>query len=78
MWYNTKVTQLLGVQYPIMLGPFGGNFSSIKLTALVSNLGGDKEATYCFTSEKLPDTPPVLLNVPVSVLGFAETFAVDV
>jgi len=30
----------LGVQYPILLGPFGGNLSTIKLTATVSNMGG--------------------------------------
>jgi nitronate monooxygenase len=40
MWYNTKVAKILGVQYPIFQGPFGGNLSSVKLTATVSNLGG--------------------------------------
>lgn len=40
MWYNTKVTELLGIEYPIMQGPFGGNFSTVELTAAVSNSGG--------------------------------------
>ncbi|MCF6132902.1 NAD(P)H-dependent flavin oxidoreductase [Flavobacterium wongokense] len=40
MWYHTKATELLGIQYPIMQGPFGGNLSSVALTATVSNAGG--------------------------------------
>ena len=40
MWYNTKVTELLGIDYPITQGPFGGNFSTVELLAAVSNAGG--------------------------------------
>lgn len=40
MWYNTKTTELLGIQYPILQGPFGGNLSTVELTAAVSNAGG--------------------------------------
>lgn len=40
MWYQTKATELLGIQYPILQGPFGGNLSSVALTATVSNAGG--------------------------------------
>ena len=40
MWYNTKATAMLGIQYPIMQGPFGGNLSSVELVATVSNAGG--------------------------------------
>lgn len=40
MWYHTKATALLGIQYPILQGPFGGNLSSVELTATVSNAGG--------------------------------------
>jgi nitronate monooxygenase len=40
MWYETRVTKLLGSTYPIMQGPFGGNFSTVKLAATVSNTGG--------------------------------------
>ena len=40
MWHNTRATKLLGIDYPIMQGPFGGNFSSVELVAAVSNAGG--------------------------------------
>lgn len=40
MWHNTKITRLLGIKYPIFQGPFGGGLSSVKLTSVVSNLGG--------------------------------------
>ncbi|MBC7846357.1 MAG: nitronate monooxygenase [Flavobacterium sp.] len=40
MWYHTKATELLGIQYPILQGPFGGNLSSVELVATVSNYGG--------------------------------------
>jgi nitronate monooxygenase len=40
MWYNTKVTELLGIDCPIMQGPFGGGLSSAELVATVSNAGG--------------------------------------
>jgi nitronate monooxygenase len=40
MWYTTKATTLLGIDYPIMQGPFGGNLSTVELTAAVSNAGG--------------------------------------
>jgi len=40
MWYNTRVTEMIGIEYPIMQGPFGGNFSSVDLVAAVSNAGG--------------------------------------
>jgi nitronate monooxygenase len=40
MWYNTKATKILGIQYPILQGPFGGNLSSVGLVSTVSNAGG--------------------------------------
>ena len=40
MWHTTKAAKILGVDYPILQGPFGGNLSSVKLSALVSNMGG--------------------------------------
>ncbi|AOM76235.1 NAD(P)H-dependent flavin oxidoreductase [Pedobacter steynii] len=40
MWYHTKATAILGIQYPILQGPFGGNLSSVDLVAAVSNAGG--------------------------------------
>jgi len=40
MWNKTRVTELLDVEYPIVLGPFGGGLSTVELTAAVSNAGG--------------------------------------
>jgi nitronate monooxygenase len=39
MWYQTKAAEILGIQYPILQGPFGGNLSSVQLVATVSNAG---------------------------------------
>ena len=36
----SRVTELLGLDVPIVLGPFGGGLSSVELAALVSNGGG--------------------------------------
>lgn len=40
MWYNTKATKILGIEYPILQGPFGGGLSTVELVATVSNAGG--------------------------------------
>src|SRR5688572_1230739 len=40
MWYQTKASKILGIEYPILQGPFGGNLSSIELVSTVSNAGG--------------------------------------
>jgi len=40
MWYKTKATEILGIAYPILQGPFGGNLSTVELVATVSNAGG--------------------------------------
>ena len=39
-WPSTNLTELLQIKYPIVQGPFGGGYSSVTLTATVSNLGG--------------------------------------
>jgi nitronate monooxygenase len=38
-WHKTRVTSLLGIEYPIIQGPLGG-LSTQRLTAAVSNFGG--------------------------------------
>src|SRR5712671_3814587 len=38
-WAKTRVSARLGIEYPIIQGPFGG-LSSQRLTAAVSNYGG--------------------------------------
>lgn len=40
MWNKTKFTKLLGIDHPIVQGPFGGGLSSVQLTSTVSNAGG--------------------------------------
>lgn len=40
MWNSTKITELLGIEYPILQGPMGGGFSTAALLASVSNSGG--------------------------------------
>ena len=40
MWYNTKLTEVLDIRYPIIQGPFGGGYSTPKLVSIVSNAGG--------------------------------------
>jgi nitronate monooxygenase len=40
MWYNSRATEILGIDYPIMQGPFGGGFSTVELVSTVSNAGG--------------------------------------
>lgn len=54
MWYNTKVTELLGIDYPILQGPFGGRLSSVELVAAVSNAGGlGGYGAYTLTPEEI-------------------------
>src|SRR5271170_2712119 len=38
-WNQTRVSETLGIEYPIIQGPLGG-LSSQRLTAAVSNFGG--------------------------------------
>lgn len=40
MWYKTKASELIGIEYPILQGPFGGGLSTPELVATVSNMGG--------------------------------------
>ena len=37
---RTRITDLLGLDHPIVQGPFGGGLSSVELAAAVSNAGG--------------------------------------
>jgi nitronate monooxygenase len=39
-WPRSRVTELLGLDVPIVLGPFGGGLSSVELAGLVSDAGG--------------------------------------
>ncbi|MFE6868600.1 NAD(P)H-dependent flavin oxidoreductase [Kitasatospora sp. NPDC057692] len=37
---RTRITELLGIDHPIVQGPFGGGYSTVRLAAAVSNGGG--------------------------------------
>ncbi|PSL35027.1 NAD(P)H-dependent flavin oxidoreductase [Chitinophaga ginsengisoli] len=57
MWYNTKVTEMLGINYPIFQGPFGGRLSSAELVAAVSNAGGlGGYGAYTLTPDEIIET----------------------
>ncbi len=57
MWYNTKAARLLGIEYPILQGPFGGNLSSPELVATVSNAGGlGGYGAYTLTPQEIIET----------------------
>ena len=40
MWNQNELTKKLGIEYPVIQGPFGGGLSTVKLLAAVSNAGG--------------------------------------
>jgi nitronate monooxygenase len=40
MWNNTRAAGLLGIDYPILQGPFGGGLSTVELVSTVSAMGG--------------------------------------
>jgi nitronate monooxygenase len=64
MWYNTKVTKLLGIQYPILQGPMGGGFSTPALLAAVSNAGGlGSLGAYTLTPEEILEADKAIREV---------------
>jgi nitronate monooxygenase len=61
MWNQTKITQLLGIKYPILLGPMGGGFSTPELLAAVSNAGGlGSLGAYTLTPEQILETSQII------------------
>jgi nitronate monooxygenase len=56
MWNETRVSKTLGIEYPILQGPFGGNLSSARLVATVSNAGGlGGFGAYTFSPDEIID-----------------------
>src|SRR5258706_1252530 len=54
MWYQTKASEILDIQYPIIQGPFGGNLSSVELVSTVSNAGGlGSYGAYALSSQEI-------------------------
>lgn len=61
MWNQTKITQLLGIKYPILLGPMGGDFSTPELLVAVSNAGGlGSLGAYTLTPEQILETSQII------------------
>jgi len=57
MWNRTKITELLKIEYPILLGPMGGGFSTPELLAAVSNAGGlGSIGAYTLNPEEIIET----------------------
>ena len=53
---TSRLTELLGIRHPIVLGPFGG-LSSVELTATVSELGGlGSYGLYGYDAERIART----------------------
>ena len=82
MWYQTKASKILGIQYPILQGPFGGNLSSVELVATVSNLGGlGGYGAYNLSPEELISVDQQIklaTNKPYNInLWVSDTDAVD-
>lgn len=56
VWRDTALTRALGIELPIVLGPFGG-LSSVALTAAVSNAGGlGSFGLYGYDAERIRST----------------------
>src|SRR5580693_3116581 len=82
MWHNTKATEILGIEYPILQGPFGGNLSSVELVATVSNAGGlGGYGAYTLSPQEIIDIDKQIkaaTNKPYNInLWVSDTDAVD-
>jgi nitronate monooxygenase len=63
MWYKTKVTDMLGIDYPVLQGPFGGGLSSVELVATVSNAGGlGGYGAYTLSAQEIVDIDTKIRN----------------
>lgn len=57
MWYKNRITDLVGIQYPVWQGPFGGGLSTVQLTSTVSRLGGlGGFGAYTLSPQEIYDT----------------------
>jgi len=82
MWYQTKAAEILGVEYPILQGPFGGNLSSVELVSTVSNTGGlGGYGAYTLSPQEIAETDKQIksaTNKPYNInLWVSDTDAFD-
>ena len=55
-WSSGRLERLLGLDHPIVQGPFGGGLSSVALAAAVSEAGGlGSFGGHIFTPDELTD-----------------------
>lgn len=61
MWNRTKITELLKIEYPILLGPMGGGFSTPELLAAISNAGGlGSLGAYTLTPQEIIESDKII------------------
>ncbi len=82
MWYKTKASKILGIEYPILQGPFGGNLSSVQLVSTVSNAGGlGGYGAYTLSPQEIVEVDEQIkaaTNKPYNInLWVSDTDAVD-
>jgi nitronate monooxygenase len=82
MWYQTKASEIIGIEYPILQGPFGGNLSSVELVSAVSNAGGlGGYGAYTLSPQEIIQVDQqikVATNKPYNInLWVSDTDAVD-
>ncbi len=64
MWHNTRITEMLGIDYPILQGPMGAGFSTPALLASVSNKGGlGSLGAYTLSSEEILEADKAIREV---------------
>jgi nitronate monooxygenase len=82
MWHQTKASELLGIKYPILQGPFGGSLSSVELVSIVSNAGGlGGYGAYTLTPQEIVEVNQKLkaaTNKPYNInLWVSDTDAIE-
>src|SRR6266487_333170 len=82
MWYQTKASEILGIRYPILQGPFGGKLSSVELVSTVSSAGGlGGYGAYTLSPQEIIDVDQQIkaaTNKPYNInLWVSDTDAVD-
>jgi len=82
MWYHTKAAKILGIQYPILQGPFGGGLSAVELVSAVSDAGGlGAYGAYTLSPQEIIDIDKKIkaaTNKPYNLnLWVSDTDAID-
>ena len=86
--FRTRITELFGIEYPIIQGALGGGLATAGLVASVSNAGGlGTIASAILKPEEIVDEirqirqateRPFAINIPIRLAGSEETFKVAI